>query len=96
MQAAILRMKADPASVSERLAIPKESLAKVREDSLKDPILRPGMCVEHGRVVGRSRPTRQPYSENHCLGTPTRRTRASKRGSERRESSMGSSPRYGM
>jgi hypothetical protein len=39
MHAAILRMKADPASVSERLAIPKESLARVREDSLKDPKL---------------------------------------------------------
>lgn len=37
MRAAIMRMKADPASLSERLAIPKSSLAKMREDSLKDP-----------------------------------------------------------
>jgi glyoxylase-like metal-dependent hydrolase (beta-lactamase superfamily II) len=39
MRAAILRMKADPASVSERLAIPKESLARMREEALKDPKL---------------------------------------------------------
>jgi glyoxylase-like metal-dependent hydrolase (beta-lactamase superfamily II) len=39
MHAAILRMKADPASVSERFAIPRESLARIREDSLKDPKL---------------------------------------------------------
>jgi glyoxylase-like metal-dependent hydrolase (beta-lactamase superfamily II) len=39
MHAAILRMKDDPASVSARLAIPKESLAKMREDSGKDPKL---------------------------------------------------------
>ncbi|HVO12785.1 MAG TPA: MBL fold metallo-hydrolase [Vicinamibacteria bacterium] len=39
MRAAILRMKADPASVAERLAIPKASLAKMREDALKDPKL---------------------------------------------------------
>jgi hypothetical protein len=32
----------------------------------------------------------------HCGGSPTRRTRAAKRGSERRPSSMGSSFRYGM
>lgn len=33
---------------------------------------------------------------SHCLGSPTRRRRASKRGSERRGSSMGSRPRYAM
>jgi glyoxylase-like metal-dependent hydrolase (beta-lactamase superfamily II) len=39
MRAAILRMRAEPASVSERLAIPKESLARMRQDSAKDPKL---------------------------------------------------------
>ena len=39
MKAALLRMKADPASVAERLAIPEKSLAKMREDSIKDPRL---------------------------------------------------------
>ena len=48
MHAAILRMKADPASVSERLAIPKESLARVREDSLKDPKLADDPQVAQG------------------------------------------------
>jgi len=48
MRAAMLRMKADPASVSERLAIPKESLARVREDSLKDPKLADDPKVAQG------------------------------------------------
>jgi glyoxylase-like metal-dependent hydrolase (beta-lactamase superfamily II) len=39
MHAAVLRMKADPASLSERLAIPRTSLTRMREDSLKDPKL---------------------------------------------------------
>jgi glyoxylase-like metal-dependent hydrolase (beta-lactamase superfamily II) len=48
MHAAILRMKADPASLSERLAIPKLSLAKMREDSLKDPKLADDPKVAEG------------------------------------------------
>jgi hypothetical protein len=36
-------------SVSERLAIPKESLAKVREDSLKDPKLADDPQVAQGQ-----------------------------------------------
>jgi len=47
MHAAILRMKAEPASVSDRLAIPKQSLAKMREDSLKDPKLADDPQVAH-------------------------------------------------
>jgi glyoxylase-like metal-dependent hydrolase (beta-lactamase superfamily II) len=39
MHSAILAMKSNPASVSERLAIPKDSLATMRQDSLKDPKL---------------------------------------------------------
>ena len=37
MRTAILRMKADPASVADRLALPKEGLARMREESAKDP-----------------------------------------------------------
>ncbi len=37
MRAAILRVKADPTLVSDRLALPKDSLARMREESLKDP-----------------------------------------------------------
>src|SRR5512143_2627779 len=48
MQAAVLRMKNDPASVSERLTIPKESLARLREDSLKDPKLADDPQVAQG------------------------------------------------
>jgi len=48
MHAAILRMRADPASVSERLSIPKDSLAKVREDSLRDPKLADDPVVAQG------------------------------------------------
>ncbi len=39
MRAALLAMKSNPASVAERIAIPKESLAKMRRDLLKDPKL---------------------------------------------------------
>jgi glyoxylase-like metal-dependent hydrolase (beta-lactamase superfamily II) len=48
MHAAILRMKADPASVSERLTIPKESLARARADALKDPKLADDPKVAQG------------------------------------------------
>ncbi len=37
MRTAILRMKADPASVAERFRIPEQSLARSRQDLLKDP-----------------------------------------------------------
>jgi glyoxylase-like metal-dependent hydrolase (beta-lactamase superfamily II) len=37
MRAAILAMKADPATVADRLAIPKDSLAALRRGSLEDP-----------------------------------------------------------
>jgi glyoxylase-like metal-dependent hydrolase (beta-lactamase superfamily II) len=39
IRAAILAMKSNPASVAERIAIPKESLAQMRRDILKDPRL---------------------------------------------------------
>jgi glyoxylase-like metal-dependent hydrolase (beta-lactamase superfamily II) len=39
MRDAILAMKSNPASVAERIAIPKESLAQMRRDLLKDPKL---------------------------------------------------------
>jgi glyoxylase-like metal-dependent hydrolase (beta-lactamase superfamily II) len=48
IRAAILRMEADPASVSERLAIPKESLARMRQESLKDPKLADDPKVAQG------------------------------------------------
>jgi len=46
MRTAILRMKADPASVAERLAIPEQSLARTRQDLLKEPKL-----ADNPRVV---------------------------------------------
>ncbi len=48
IRATILRMKADPASVSERLAIPKESLARMRQESLEDPKLAADPKVAQG------------------------------------------------
>jgi glyoxylase-like metal-dependent hydrolase (beta-lactamase superfamily II) len=39
LHTAILAMRSNPASVSERLAIPKESLARMRREALEDPKL---------------------------------------------------------
>jgi glyoxylase-like metal-dependent hydrolase (beta-lactamase superfamily II) len=39
LRAVMLEMKSDPASIADRLSIPKLSLERMRQDSLKDPTL---------------------------------------------------------
>lgn len=48
MRAAVLRMRANPASIAERLAIPEQSLARARQEVFKDPKLAENPQVVRG------------------------------------------------
>ncbi len=48
MRAAVLGMKSNPASIADRLALPEQSLAKMRQDALKDPKLAENPQVAQG------------------------------------------------